>query len=254
MSYIDSLYQYLKPKSHILALKFLKAKSELDSLPKSFRRPRKRLTICQILNTARLYGWSWAVSPEDADCVLGSVSLGLSEETQDVKNGEIFVKLGYVSDRDFAKKFSESIPKIRERMAGFIVGPLESVEVEPDLVLIYGNAAQMLRAINGAVYATRERLKFGTVGDVGVCGDGIAEAYNTQKPQIVIACYGERRFGHTADDEMSMVIPFRYVKMMAEGLEKTQRAGIRYPIPIGGTIAELGMPEVLRMPPRSMQP
>lgn len=251
MSYVEKLYKHLKPKSQIIALKFLREKAELESQPKTFRRPRKRLTICQILNTARLYGWTWLVSSEDADCILGSVSLGLVQESEEITNGEIFIKLGYVTDREFARKFAASIPKIKERMVGFIVGPIESL-ADPDLVLIYGNAAQMLRAINGAVYATRERLQFGTVGDVGVCGDGIAEAYNTQKPQIVIACYGERRFGHTADDEISMVIPFKYITSVAEGLEKTHKAGIMYPIPISGTIAELGIPDPLRL--RKPQP
>lgn len=245
MGYVELLYRYLKPKSHILGLKFVKG--EAPQIPKSFRRPRKRLTICQILNTSRLYGWSWSVLSQDADCVLGRAVLGLSEEGDSIKSGEIFMKLGYVADEAFAKKFADSIPRIRERMDGFIVGPLESLEFDPDLVIIYGNAAQIMRAINGAVYATKERLRFGTIGDVGICGDGIAEAYNTQKPQLVIACYGERRFGHTADDEISIVVPFKYVKSMAEGLEKTHNAGVRYPIPIGGTTAELGIPELLRV-------
>ncbi|MEJ5293048.1 MAG: DUF169 domain-containing protein [Candidatus Methanosuratincola sp.] len=250
MEYLSKLYRYLKPKSHIIGIKFFNRKEEMEGLGKGFRRPRKKLTICQILNTARLYGWSWMVFAEDAECILGSVSLGLVDEDETIKSGEIFLKLGYVSDREFARKFSEAIPKLKEMKAGFIAGPLESLELEPDLVLIYGNAAQMLRAINGAVYATKERLTFGTVGDVGVCGDGIAEAYNTQKPQVVIACYGERRFGHTSDDELLMVVPFRYVVSMAEGLEKTHNAGIRYPIPVAATIAELGIPEVLRTCPK----
>ncbi len=253
MEYAEKLYRYLKPKSHILGIKFFKEKGEMDGLGKGFRRPRKKLTVCQILNTARFYGWTWMVAAEETDCVLGSVALGLIDEDESVRSGEIFLKLGYVSNREFAKKFAEAIPKLKDRKAGFVAGPLESLALEPDLVMIYGNAAQMLRAINGAVYATQERLTFGTVGDVGVCGDGIAGAYNTQKPQLVIACYGERRFGHTSDDELLMVVPFKHVGSMAEGLEKTHNAGIRYPIPIAATIAELGLPEVLRVPPKEQR-
>jgi hypothetical protein len=33
-------------------------------------------------------------------------------------------------------------------------------------------------------------------------------------------------------------------------LEKTHNAGVRYPIPIAATIAELEMPEVLRVQPK----
>lgn len=249
----EGLYKYIKPKSRILGIKFFSSRSEAESLVKSPRRPRKRLTICQILNTARLYGWTWTVFPEDADCILGSAVIGLREVDENFRSGEIFMKLGYVSDRDAAKKFADAVPKIKDRKEGFVVGPLENLEFEPDLVIIYGNGAQMMRVINGAVYATNERLIFGAIGDIGICGDGIAEAYNTQRPQLVIACYGERRFGHTADDEIAMVIPFKYIEKVVEGLERTHNAGVRYPIPIAGTIAELDMPEILRVAPKERE-
>ncbi|MGQ9759592.1 MAG: DUF169 domain-containing protein [Candidatus Methanomethylicaceae archaeon] len=246
----EKLYKYIKPKSKIVGIKFFSSRSEADLLVRSPRRPRKRLTICQIINTARLYGWTWTVFSEDAECILGSAVIGLKEVDESYRSGEIFMKLGYVTDKNAAKKFADAVPKIKERKEGFIVGPLESLEVEPDLVIIYGNGAQIMRVINGAVYATNERLNFGAMGDIGICGDGIAEAYNTQKPQLVVACYGERRFGHTADDEIAMVIPFRYIEKVVEGIEKTHNAGIRYPIPIAATIAELNLPDLLKVPPK----
>lgn len=246
----EKIYRYVKPKSRVVGIKFLKTRAETEGMLKAMRRPRKRLTICQIINTARLYGWTWTVFSEDAECVLGCSVLGLRELDESFQSGEIFTKLGYVKDKEVAKKFADSVPKIKERREGFVVGPLEGLEVEPDLIIIYGNGAQMMRLINGAVYATGERLTFGAIGDIGICGDGIAEAYNTQKPQLVVACYGERRFGHTSDDEIAMVIPFRHLEKVVEGLEKTHNAGVRYPIPIAATIAELEMPEVLRVQPK----
>ncbi|MGC8935921.1 MAG: DUF169 domain-containing protein [Candidatus Methanomethylicaceae archaeon] len=244
----EKLYKYVKPKSRVVGIRFFNSRAEADSILKSQRRPRKRLTICQIINTARLYGWTWTVFSEDADCILGVSVLGLRDADGSFRSGEIFMKLGYVTEKEAAKRFADSVPKIKERKEGFVVGPLEGLEVEPDLVIIYGNGAQMMRVINGAVYATGERLTFGAIGDIGICGDGIAEAYNTQKPQLVVACYGERRFGHTSDDEIAMVIPFKYLEKVVEGIEKTHNAGIRYPIPIAATIAELDMPEILKVP------
>lgn len=246
----EKLNKYIKPKSRVVGMRFFNSRSEAEGTLKAIRRPRKRLTICQIINTARLYGWTWTVFPEDADCVLGASVLGLREVEESFRSGEIFTKLGYVTDRVAAKRFADSVPKMRERKEGFIVGPLESLEIDPDLIIVYGNGAQMMRVINGAVYATGERLTFGAIGDIGICGDGIAEAYNTQRPQLVVACYGERRFGHTSDDEIAMVIPFKYLEKVVEGLEKTHNAGIRYPIPIAATISELEIPEILRVSPK----
>ena len=246
----EKIYNYIKPKSRVVGIRFFKSRAEAEGMLKVLRRPRKRLTICQIINTARLYGWTWTVFQEDADCLLGTSVLGLREVDESFQSGEIFTKLGYVTNKNAAKTFADSVPKIIERNEGFVVGPLENLEIEPDMVIIYGNGAQMMRVINGAVYATGERLKFGAIGDIGICGDGIAEAYNTQKPQLVVACYGERRFGHTSDDEIAMVIPFKYLEKVVEGIEKTHNAGIRYPIPIAATIVQLELPEILRLSPK----
>ncbi len=183
----EKIYKYVKPKSKIVGIRFFNNRSEAEILVRSLRRPRRRLAICQIINTARLYGWTWTVFPEDAECILGSSVVGLREVDESFRSGEIFMRLGYVRDQDAARKFADAVPKIKDRKEGFVVGPLENLEVDPDLVIIYGNGAQMMRVINGAVYATGKRLTFGAIGDIGICGDGIAEAYNTQKPQLVVA-------------------------------------------------------------------
>ncbi|MEM1573431.1 MAG: DUF169 domain-containing protein [Candidatus Methanomethylicaceae archaeon] len=243
MEKLNFIYNYLKVKSKVLGIKLFD--SEIKT--KIQRRPRKRLTICQIINASRLYGWAWTVLSEDVECVLGAIALGL-ENTNFVDNKEIFMRLGYVNDDESAKRFASSIPKINKLNKGFIIGPLETFDIEPDLFIIYGNSAQMMRLIQGVVYAMEgERLVFSTSGDCGICGDGIANAYNTQKPQIVIPCYGERRFGHSQDDELAMVIPFRYLEKIIEGLEKTHNVGIRYPIPIAAAISELEIPEILKI-------
>lgn len=243
MEKLNSIYNYLKIKSRILGIKLFE--SEVNT--KIQRRPRRKLTICQIINASRLYGWSWNVLSEDVECILGAIALGLKNASfSDVK--ELFIRLGYVNDDESAKRFASSIPRIEKLNRGFVIGPLESFDVEPDLFIVYGNGAQMMRLIQAVVYAMEgERLSFSTSGDCGICGDGIANAYNTKKPQLVIPCYGERRFGHVQDDELAMVIPVKYLEKILEGLEKTHNAGVRYPIPIAGVISELEMPEIIRI-------
>lgn len=237
------IHDYLKIKSRILGIKLF----DSEVRTKIQRRPRKKLTVCQIINASRLYGWAWTVLSEDVECILGAIALGL-KNTSFIDNREIFMRLGYVNNDESARRFASSIPRIEKLNKGFIIGPLEVLDIEPDLFIVYGNGAQMMRLIQGAVYAMEgERLSFSTSGDCGICGDGIANAYNTRKPQIVIPCYGERRFGHTQDDELAMVIPLKYIEKILEGLEKTHNAGIRYPIPIAAAISELEIPEVLKI-------
>lgn len=245
MEKINELNSYLKLKSKVVGIKLFDSKIET----KLQRRPKKKLTICQIINAVRLYGWAWTILSEDVECILGAIALGLRKESfMDVK--EIFMKLGYVSNDESARRFASKIPRIEKSNRGFIIGPLEVLDIKPDLLIIYGNGAQIMRMIQSIVYAMEgERLIFSTSGDCGICGDGIANAYITEKPQIVIPCYGERRFGHSQDDELAVVIPFIYMEKIIEGLRKTHNAGIRYPIPIAAAITELEVPEEIKIKP-----
>ncbi|MCS7098190.1 MAG: DUF169 domain-containing protein [Candidatus Methanomethyliaceae archaeon] len=241
MEKIDELNSYLRLKSKIVGIKLFD--SEIKT--KIQRRPKKKLIICQIINAARLYGWAWMILSEDVECILGAIALGLREESF-VNIKEVFMRLGYVSDDESARKFASKIPRIEKTKRGFVIGPLEVFDIEPDLLIMYGNSAQIMRMVQSTVYAMGgERLTFSTSGDCGICGDGIASAYITERPQVVIPCYGERRFGHSQDDELAMVIPFKYLEGIIEGLRKTHNAGIRYPIPIAAVITELEVPKEL---------
>jgi len=53
----ERLNKYIKPKSRVVGMRFFNSRSEAESTLKAIRRPRKRLTICQIINTARAFGF-----------------------------------------------------------------------------------------------------------------------------------------------------------------------------------------------------
>jgi uncharacterized protein (DUF169 family) len=119
--------------------------------------------------------------------------------------------------------------------------------LNPDLVLVYGNPAQMILLINGLQWKNYERLKFYCVGESS-CADAIAESYLSKKSCVAIPCFGERRFGHVQDDELVIAIPPASLIKGAEGLEKLVEKGIRYPIPLFGvqTDPSEGMPDIFK--------
>ena len=51
-----------------------------------------------------------------------------------------------------------------------------------------------------------ERLIFYSVGETS-CSDVIGRCFVDQVPALSIPCYGERRFGHAADDELAIGLP-----------------------------------------------
>ena len=65
----------------------------------------------------------------------------------------------------------------------------------------------------------------------GVCADTITNTILTQDLQIAFPCLGDRRFGNATDNDLIASIPFSLVNEILSGMEKTHKAGTRYPIP-----------------------
>lgn len=124
----------------------------------------------------------------------------------------------------------------------FWLSPLEKAKFDPDIVVVYGNPAQIARMIHANNYSTGEgiaNLAFGRAA----CSGYISAVYNTQKCNYVVPSGGERIFALTQDDEMIFSIPSTQFEKITEGLENTHKAGlVRYPTPYQGMKAEPGFP------------
>jgi uncharacterized protein (DUF169 family) len=63
------------------------------------------------------------------------------------------------------------------------------------------------------------------------CADIVIRTTKTDKPQVILPCYGDRVFGQTQDNEMAFSFPFRMANDVVEGFSGTHKGGVRYPIP-----------------------
>jgi len=112
---------------------------------------------------------------------------------------------------------------------GLIVSPLTRTKIVPDVILIYGNPAQMMRLIQGAMYKEGKRVKSELAGVAASCTSGILRAFNTGEYQVVLPGNGDRVFAVTYDNEMLFAVPAARASEIIEGM-KGQRFA-RYPIP-----------------------
>ena len=110
-----------------------------------------------------------------------------------------------------------------------VLAPLAAGKFEPDVVLIYGNPAQMMLLMNGLQFKDYERFNFFFIGE-GDCADGLAQCYTTGKPALAIPCFGERRFGGVTDDEMVIALSPEMIEKAVAGLQALWERGLRYPI------------------------
>jgi uncharacterized protein (DUF169 family) len=206
-----------------------------ESLPEKAKLPSKHLgvkvAICQAISIARRYGWTMAFSGEDLSCPIAKAVFGFEERNAYYETGTLADGM-YASCKDAGARFEGALAKYDPGEYAFVVvGPLGRIGYVPDTVLVYGNSAQVLRLLNGALYKRGGSIVSDFSGR-GDCSDIVIKGKKTNEPQVILPCSGDRIFGMTADDEMAFTFPFERGEEIVEGLEKTHAGGIRYPIPI----------------------
>lgn len=221
--------RYVRPATFPLAVRIAREDADLDG---DFRRPPAKNFLCQNLTMARRYGWTIKVLPEDCSCLLARGVYGWEEADASDASGLLNFSLGlYASSVENERRFFESLPALERAAKGVVVSPLEWTKIEPDVVLIFGNAAQMMRLIQAYLYVKGGVLDFTAAGRVGSCSDGIVKAFLNQEPRLVILGNGDRVWGMAQDDELLFALPSGQIGELLEGLEVTHKAGLRYPVP-----------------------
>ena len=222
---IESL---LRLRTFPVALKLLERSEELESIRK-LRRLDHRATFCQVVTLARAAGWTVGTTREDLNDNCSSV-LGLVEPAPEALSGERTTGVWFHKQED-ARKHQEALQRIPwGRYEAVVAAPLAGEKVEPDIVLLYGTPAQTILLINGLQWEDYQRYEFYCVGETA-CSDSIGQCYLSGKPSVAIPCYGERRYGHVAEDELVAALPPSSLEKAIMGLRGLAAAGLRYPIP-----------------------
>lgn len=238
------LQERLRLRTYPVAFKLLPEEEDLKKIGK-LRRPSHQVLFCQLVTAARTYGMTLGAVEEDFMSPACPGMLGLSERPDYVMDGRFKAAFWFQDQKD-GEKFEKAFPVIPMGQGKAVVlAPLKQEQFEPDIVLFYGTPAQMILAINGLQWKEYEPFQFYCVGE-GACSDALARCFLTQKPSLSIPSYGERTYGHIAEDELAMAIPAKAMDKLIEGLEGLAQRGIRYPIPYTGSLADMtpGMPKV----------
>ncbi len=235
---------YLRLRTFPVALKLYESVKEMERIPKIIKPPWKG-TLCQLVTVARTYGWTIGVTETEFISHYCPSMLGLCPAPESAMDGTLMHEVWFETQED-ARKHQKAIRRIPPgKFKAMAMAPLFLDRIEqPDMVIVYGTPAQMIRLIAGIQWNDYERLQFFSVGE-SACSDFIGECYLSQKPSLTIPCFGERRYGHVQEEELVIALPIPQIDKILKGLERTQKSGIRYPIPYYGCQADpfSGMPE-----------
>jgi len=144
----------------------------------------------------------------------------------------------WFSSPDEAYAQQRDYPRISEGGA-ITVSPLAKEAIEPEVVLIFGNPAQVMMILCGLQKEKYERYSFSFIGE-GACSDSLAQCYVRGKPSVGIPCYGERAIGQVADDELVVALPPAEVSKAISGMQRLAAVGLRYPISFMGGSMDIG--------------
>jgi uncharacterized protein (DUF169 family) len=217
----------LRLKTSPVAYKRLEKAAELNKIPELVPLDR-RASFCQVPGMVRTIGLTIGATRENFGDRCARIN-GLAPTTKEEVDWEV---------EGFARSWFASAEEARKQMAAYptvppgeavVLAPLAAGKFEPDIILIYGNPAQMMLLMNALQFKDYERFQFFFIGE-GACADSLAQCYTTGKPALAIPCLGERAFGAVTEDEMVMALPPGMMAKAVEGLQALKERGATYPI------------------------
>lgn len=225
----QALNTYIRPLTFPVAIKMLKSEAEI---PEKTRRPfqqlKKKVAICQGIGMSRKLGWTVAMGKEDMQCALGAAPFGFFKNIDFFNEGNLAAGM-FAASPEVGKKEEDLVDRFDYgAYSHILVAPLNRAAFDPDLLMIYGNPAQIMRLIHGALYNEGGAIQSTAMGRLGCAS--IITVMKSDECRFLVPGNGDRIFGMTQDWEMSFMIPMSKVDTVVDGLAKTHKGGIRYPI------------------------
>jgi len=231
------LIQKLRLKTDPIAFRRLEKAEDLEAI-KNVQRIPHLFTFCQAVFLARVQKLTIGITKQDKMNIRCMRLHGVRHASEKSMQGEAqMLSTTWFASPEEAYQQQLDSPRVPVAEA-VVLSPLSKDKIEPEVVLIFGNPAQLMMLLCGLQKEKYERFDFHFIGE-GSCSDSLGECYKTQKPQLSIPCYGERSMGQVADDEISLALLPAEISRAISGMKKLAKIGFKYPISYIGAQADL---------------
>jgi uncharacterized protein (DUF169 family) len=156
----EALNRLIRPLTFPIAVKLVKS---VDEFPEKARRPSRDMGFktnpCVAMTMARKYGWTVGMTADDNACLIAAYTYGWSEPESEAKKAlaDFMVVMKYSASENAARTTMDAVEQVKlgkGKYAGVVFSPLERTKIEPDLVMIFCNPAQLMRLVHGATQET----------------------------------------------------------------------------------------------------
>jgi uncharacterized protein (DUF169 family) len=232
----EELKRLLRLRTEPIAFRRFEKAEDLDKIANVVRLQRG-FTFCQVPFLVRVMGQTIGITKADPIGDRCTRLHGLRPATEKSMQAEAaMLSTTWFATPEEALQQQRETPRIPVGEA-ICVAPLGKEKIEPEVVLIYGNPAQIMMILCGLQKERYERFQFFFIGE-GACADSLDQCYVSGKPAVAIPCYGERTMGQVADDEMVIALPPAELGRAISGMEKLSKIGFRYPTRFIGGLAD----------------
>jgi uncharacterized protein (DUF169 family) len=182
------------PLSHSpIAIKIAEEETEIpENCFRPYRDKKERYAFCQIVTMVKENHITVALGKEDHWCWKPLIGLGLVDIEPGSEAYRIALKNNGVKETELSAENFNEFPRLpRKDSRVILVGPLDSCEFEPDVVLIYCDEVSQLRWLIGALkYRSGKRVST-ELDYIDSCMWSILPTYISKQPRVTLPDPGE---------------------------------------------------------------
>jgi len=212
-----------------LAVKLLERE---EDIPENAMRPLRdlgyHLNLCQAYAMSRRDGVLIAMLKEDMWCFEPVVGYGFAEPPQYFIEGHNHFPED-VKSLEAGKNYASDFPRLPVgKYIGVISAPLKTTNFEPDLVMIYGDSAQISLLLLAREYEDGHDLKC-SVSSHAACVYSVVPVMQTGECRVAIPCRGDHYEAIAGDDELIFTVPRVKLEGLIQGLRYLETTGSKLP-------------------------
>jgi uncharacterized protein (DUF169 family) len=228
--YGAELERRLRLKTFPVAIKLLEKEKDI---PEGAKRPLKdfghHFSLCQTLEMSRRDGKIMAMLKEDHWCFEPVVGYGLGEPPDYFLQGHNRYPKD-VATLEAGKHYAEEFPRLEAgKYIGMASAPLPSTNFQPDVIMIYCDAAQLCLLLLGREYKDGRNLKCSISGHAA-CVYGVVPAVQSGECQMAVPCRGDHYRAMAGDEEMIFTVPAGKLEDLMLGLRAIEKTGSKLPV------------------------
>ena len=227
--YGEELEKRLRLQTFPLALKLIEKE---EDIPEQARRPKRDfgypLTVSQGFGISRRMGRHVAMLKEDMWCFEPVIGYGLAEPPQYFLEGHNRFPED-VETLQAGSNYARNFPRLEVgKYIGIMSGPLTRARFKPDLVMLYGNSAQLSLFLLGREYKDGRDITCRLCSHAA-CVYAVVPTIQHGECQVAIPCRGEHYMAVAQDDEMIFTVPIQKLEDLLVGLRSISKYGSRLP-------------------------